>query len=291
MLKGDVFAEQLFENQIFALFINTFLNGANGVASGYQSGLPITYSGGNVTIGSGAVCIQGRFLEESTSTTLAVGETSKYHKLVIEIDLDKTNTAENFQQAYYKILTGSSAYPTLTQTDIVNNVAGVYQYELAQFRTDGSGNVTNFEDKRTFLSITSIYTAIQSATDTLLDGIESNANTLITNLQSEIAGVEDNSDFVLKQQFMTREVSVTPTQSGGNYYVNVTTTLPGGWNDDNTIVLRIEYEEYTGVGNWYQETTGTRYGYFEDLSSNTLTINNIKVVQDTEKIRLTLMRL
>ena len=141
MLKGDVFAEQLFENQIFALFINTFLNGNNGVASGYKNDMALTYSGSNITIDSGAICIQGRFLEEATSTTLAVSETNKYHKLVIELDLDKTNTAQSFEQGYYKILTASGSYPSVTQTNIVKNVSGIYQYELARFQTNGSGKI------------------------------------------------------------------------------------------------------------------------------------------------------
>lgn len=36
MLKGHVFSKQLFGNPIFALFINTFLNGINGVSNNYK---------------------------------------------------------------------------------------------------------------------------------------------------------------------------------------------------------------------------------------------------------------
>lgn len=70
MLKGHVFSKQLFENPIFALFINTFLGGRNGVSNNYKNSMQVTYSGYNVTIDSGAVCIQGRFLEEDSFTTL-----------------------------------------------------------------------------------------------------------------------------------------------------------------------------------------------------------------------------
>lgn len=198
MLKGDVFAEQLFENQIFALFIDTFLNGNCGVASNYKNSMALTYSGGNITIDSGAVCIKGRFLEESTSTTIAVGETNKFHSLVIEIDLDKTNTASNFEQGYYKILSAPYSYPTLTQTDIVKNVSGVYQYELAQFKTNASGNVTDFVDKRTFLDIESIYDAIEASTTTLLNSIDTDADALIAQLRTELQQARDNSLYVLK---------------------------------------------------------------------------------------------
>lgn len=198
MLKGDVFAEQLFENQIFALFINTFLNGNNGVASNYKNKMAITYSGGNLTIDSGAVCIQGRFLEEATTSTINVGETNKFHKLIIEVDLDKTNTAQSFQQAYYKILSSTSNYPSVTQNNIIKNVSGIYQYELARFKTDGSGNVTDFQDKREFLDIESIYDAIETSTTALLNSIEDSADDLIADLRTELQQARDNSLYVLK---------------------------------------------------------------------------------------------
>lgn len=186
MLKGQVFAKQLFENQIFALFINTFLDGRNGVSDNYKDGMEITYSGSNVTIASGAVCIQGRFLNEDTSTTLDAGTSNMYCRLVIEIDLDKTNTESDFQQGYYKILTSSTGYPALTQSDIVKNNAGVYQYELAQFRTSANG-ISDFVDKRTFLNFDTIYEAIQTEYRSILDELE-----------EELDNVLDGSAYLLK---------------------------------------------------------------------------------------------
>ena len=160
MLKGHVFAKQLFGNPIFALFINTFLNGKNGVSKDYKNGMAVTYSGNTVTVDSGAICIQGRFLEEDTSTTISAGTDTAFCKLVIEIDLDKQNTETDFLQGTYKIVKSASAYPTLTQTDIVKNNAGVYQYEIARFKTSASG-ITEFSDKRTFLDFNSIYDEIE----------------------------------------------------------------------------------------------------------------------------------
>ena len=175
MIKGQVFANQLFENQIFALFINTFTDGKDGVSDNYKNGMAITYSGSDVTIDSGAVLIQGRFLEEDTSTTISAGADNMYCKLVIEIDLDKTNTTTEFNQGYYKIVKSSTTWPTLTQTNIVKNVSGVYQYELARFRTTANG-ITDFEDKRTFIDFTSIYEEIRE----------------------HIQAIDDESIFVLK---------------------------------------------------------------------------------------------
>ena len=186
MLKGHVFSKQLFENPIFALFINTFLNGTNGVSNNYKNGMQVTYNGSTVTVSSGAVCIQGRFLEEDSSTQISAGEDNSYCKLVIEIYLDKTNTEDDFQQGYYKIVKSGSGYPNLTQTNIVKNVSGIYQYELARFRTSSSG-ITDFQDMRTFLDFKSIYNKFEEEFDIF-----------IAQLQQEIANVEDGSVFVKK---------------------------------------------------------------------------------------------
>lgn len=149
-LIGQVFSNQLFESHIFALFVNSFLSGGNGIAQGYKNSMAITHSGSDLTIDTGAIVIQGRYLEEDTGTTINAGTDSLFCKLVIEIDLDKINTQNDFRQGYYKIITDSSNYPALTQNDIVNDVSGVYQYELARFKTNSSG-ITDFVDKRTFI--------------------------------------------------------------------------------------------------------------------------------------------
>lgn len=150
MLKGHVFKEQAFGNQMFALFINTFLNGQNGISNNYKNGMEITYNGSTLTVQSGAVCIQGRLLEEDTSTNITAGTDTMYCKLVIEIDLDKLNTETEFTQASYKVIKSMSGYPELTKNNIVKNNSGIYQYELARFRTTASG-IINFQDRRTFL--------------------------------------------------------------------------------------------------------------------------------------------
>lgn len=186
MLKGHVFSKQIFGNPIFALFINTFLSGENGVSNNYKNGMKPTYSGSTVSIDSGAVCIQGRFLEEDTSTSVQAGTNSAYCKLVVEIDLDKQNTKSEFNQASYKIITSSSSYPALTQTNIVKNNSGIYQYELARFKTSENG-ITDFKDMRTYLDFDSIF-----------DEIRTNYNAVLEELQQSLADVKDGSDYLLK---------------------------------------------------------------------------------------------
>ena len=186
MLKGHVFSKQIFGNPIFALFINTFLNGKDGVSNNYKNGMQVTYSGSNVTVASGAVCIQGRFLEEDTGSTVPAGTDTAYCKLVIEVNLDLQNTESQFNQASYKVVKSASGYPNLTQTNIVKNNAGIYQYELARFRTNASG-ITEFQDKRTFLDFDSIY-----------DEMEAEYGEVLQKLKDQLESVKDQSDVLLK---------------------------------------------------------------------------------------------
>ena len=160
MLKGHVFKRQVFGNQIFALFIDTFLNGKCGISNKYGEKMQVTYNGSTLYVNSGCVCIKGRFLEEDTSTEIVAGTENAFCKLVIEIDLDKENTDENLLQATYKIVKSTNTYPSLTQTDIVANNSGVYQFELAQFKTSSNG-ITDFVDKRSYLDFESIYAEIE----------------------------------------------------------------------------------------------------------------------------------
>ena len=186
MLKGHVFSKQIFGNPIFALFINTFLNGKDGVSNNYKNGMQVTYSGSNVTVASGAVCIQGRFLEEDTGSTVPAGTDTAYCKLVIEVNLDLQNTESQFNQASYKVVKSASGYPNLTQTNIVKNNAGIYQYELARFRTNASG-ITEFQDKRTFLDFNSIY-----------DEMEAEYGAVLQQLKEELESIENQSNVLLK---------------------------------------------------------------------------------------------
>ena len=210
MLKGQVFANQLFENQIFALFINTFTNGKNGVSNNYKNSMALSYSGSNVTIGTGACLIQGRFLEEDTATTISAGTDNAYCKLIIEIDLDKSNTTDEFNQGYYKILKNSSTYPALTQTNIVKNNAGVYQYELARFRTSTSG-ISDFTDMRNFIDFDSIYDEIEE----------------------HIRDIDDGALFVLKTTYNTDQAAVQTQINAKQKSITSGTAAPsGGSNGD-----------------------------------------------------------
>lgn len=184
MLKGHVFKEQIFESQVFAYFIDTFLNKQCGIGN-YGNNMEVLYSGNNVTIQDGLVCIRGRFIEEDTQTTLNVGNDNNYCKLVIEIDLDKENTEETLMQVSYKIIKNTNTYPELIQTDIVQNNSGIYQYELARFKTSANG-ITDFKDMRTYIDLNSIFTMMKNE-----------FNIFLEELKTKIENVENGSAYIL----------------------------------------------------------------------------------------------
>lgn len=159
MLKGHVFKEQVFGNQIFALFADTFLDKKCGIFN-YKNNMKLTVTGNKIVVNSGCICIRGRLLEEDTYTEIATDTDTVFCRLVIEINLNKENTDVSFNQATYRIVKGITGYPNLTQNNIVANNSGVYQYELARFKTSNNG-IESFKDMRTFIDFDSIYAEIR----------------------------------------------------------------------------------------------------------------------------------
>lgn len=171
MLRGHVFSEQVFGVDIFALFINQFLGGNNGIIQSYKNAMEMTNTSNSITIKNGVAVVQGRYVEEHTETILNYAKTdSLYCSLVIEIDLGKTNTKTSLEQARYKILEAESDYPTLIQNDIVNQTGNIYQFELARFQNGATG-IINFTDRRNYLSFDSVYSGI------IQDNLESDSST------------------------------------------------------------------------------------------------------------------
>lgn len=119
--------------------------------TGVSKGLTMTYSGSNIYIASGRLLICGRQVAvDGTDTVPAptVSSGTLYCRLVYEVDLSKTNTAQSFQQGYWKILQSYDSYPTLTQQDLDNNPStGVYQMPMAKFTVTTSG-IGNWVDER-----------------------------------------------------------------------------------------------------------------------------------------------
>lgn len=166
MLKGHVFNLQTFTSEAFALFIDKFLNGRCGVAKGCE----LSNTNTSATIADGYFVVRGRFLQIISGVTISNITNNGFYSLVCEIDLSKTNTADQLNQAEIKTVYNASNYPALTQQDITGS-GTLYQYEFARFRVE-SGSITNFTDKRTFVDFATIYDVIQNEAQGVLDDIE-----------------------------------------------------------------------------------------------------------------------
>lgn len=192
MLRGHTYSEQVFANKVFRLFIDTFLNKNSGIIQGCS----LSNTTNSVTVGQGYLCIRGGFIEVVGDETIEVNASDAYCKLICELDLSKENTESDFEQVKFKVITGATAYPNLTQEDVFNS-GNIYQIELAQFKTSVAG-ISDFKDIRTFLEFESIY-----------NKIENDTSVLIQDLQNAITGVEDGSAFMLSSKI--KDGSEVPT--------------------------------------------------------------------------------
>jgi len=199
MLKGHVFNLQTFTSEAFALFIDKFLNGRSGVAKGCE----LSNTTNSVTIADGFFVVRGRFLEVISGVTISDISDNGYYSLVCEIDLSKTNTADELNQAEIKTIYNSSAYSTLIQQDITAD-GTIYQYEFARFRVE-NGTITNFVDKRTYVDFTSVY-----------DQIETESQAVLNEIQQALESVLDGSAYLLK----TGGKIDGDLEVGGNFVAN-----------------------------------------------------------------------
>ena len=202
MLKGHVFNLQTFKSEAFALFIDKFLNGRCGVAKGCSLSNTTT----SATIGEGYFVVRGRFLQIISGETITNITANGYYSLVCEIDLSKTNTADQLNQATIKVISSTSAYPTLTQQDITGT-GTIYQYEFARFKVE-SGSITNFTDKRTFVDFTTIYDVIQNEAQGVLDDIEQALQNVLDGSAYLLkSGGVSNGDFTFNGNIIANNIS------------------------------------------------------------------------------------
>ncbi len=184
MIKGFRFTNQLANAQVDARIHQELLNKNDGIFYGMN----LSRTNNSVTVSDGLCEIAGRPVAVMDSETVAVSSESLYCLLVLEIDLSKESTRDTFMQAYFKLVTSSNAYPSVTQQDInkLNTSDNIYQLEFARFRS-GTNGITDFEDRRKFLSYNDIYTQIKNDNEKL-----------VKQIQEEIENVKDGSIYQLK---------------------------------------------------------------------------------------------
>lgn len=184
MIKGFRFTNQLANAEVDARIHQEFLNRNDGIFYG----MDLSKTNNSITISEGLCEIAGRPVAVINNETVTVTTSSLYCLLILEIDLSKESTKDNFGQVSFKLLTSSTSYPSITQQDInkYNGSNKLYQLEFARFRTGTSG-ITEFKDTRKFLSFSGIYAQIKSDCDTIINQIK-----------QELANVKDGSSYLLK---------------------------------------------------------------------------------------------
>lgn len=197
MLRGHVFKLQTFEAQAFAHFIDTFLQGNCGITKGCE----LNYTSTSVTISEGFFCVKGRLLEIIGNETNTDITNTGYYTLVCEIDLTKENTKIALNQAKIKLIKNANSYTILQQDDLFDN-GNIYQFEFARFKVIDS-TITDFEDRRTFLNLESLYKQILDNFDKTLNDKSEEADIVLQKINEELNNIVDSSAFVLKTQIQT----------------------------------------------------------------------------------------
>lgn len=192
MLRGHVFKFQTFANEAFAHFIDTFLQGNMGITKGCE----LSKTTDSVTIGAGYFCICGRFLEIIGNETIEDITNTGYYNLVCELDLSKTNTKSELNQAIIKTIRNTSGFGNLTKENLFEG-GNIYQFEFARFKVTESG-ITDFEDRRTFLNLESLYSLINTNFNELFTQKNQEAENLLEEIRQELASVTDGSAYLLK---------------------------------------------------------------------------------------------
>jgi hypothetical protein len=118
------------------------------------SGCAVAQDGASaVSVATGVFFACGRLVYVTSPESVGIpsvpaGQT-QYMRVVFEVNLNQTNTETEFMQGSFKVLTDSSAYPTLTQDDI-NAGATLHQMPFIKLRADSTGIIAgSFSDERT----------------------------------------------------------------------------------------------------------------------------------------------
>lgn len=138
MISGITFDEQTIKSADMANFLRKFGGNQNGITRGCE----ITSDSSNMYISEGYFLLQGRQIRVTGTHTVTLNKVTtgeQFCRVVLELDMSKTNTEDACNQLSLKTLTSSSGYPTLTQQDLEENPTGTYQYMLAQYHTTASG--------------------------------------------------------------------------------------------------------------------------------------------------------
>lgn len=263
MIRGITFSDQITTSDDFAHLQNKWFNGVSGVTKGCK----ITADDNNIYITAGYFLIYGRLVRIIGTETFEseVVETTKYYKLVFEIDLSKTNTVNSFMQGYFKFVSSATGYPDLIQEDLDAD-GKVYQMEFARF-VKNTSSITNFDVRATSLKVSDIWAKIENEFDaqkadftqyydeqtqevetwfeTTKTDIDNEWNNYYTNKQQEIDNTFNSKMDILDAELekIQKETLVTLAE----FNPTVTYSVYKSNKDDNGIYTNVTYKRADGT--------------------------------------------
>lgn len=207
MISGIVFNECSMTSDDFAHFVYTMLGKTDGVTKGCE----ISTDNNSIYIQKGYFVQYGRMVrivgtEELSSPEVASGQL--YCKVVFEIDLSKSNTAESFAQGWFKTLSSANGYPDVQQEDL-DNGGTIYQMPWATYIKTVNG-VGDFKDVRSVYDQESIWKVIMDQHDEYKAEFEEYFAEQKTVVEQMITDLE-NEGFATQEEFnkLSTEVAAT----------------------------------------------------------------------------------
>lgn len=172
-IRGITFSNQTVTSNDDAHIYGVLLNGRKGKTLGCK----MTYGTDDIYISDGYFFAANRLIKitsvETVSTPVSASGTT-YCKLVFEIDLAQTNTATEFNQGSFKILSATAGYPEVKQEDLENG-GTIFQLPFAKFTKTVSGISSFVSELETIGHVpgnTTIYVS-KTGNDASGDGSES----------------------------------------------------------------------------------------------------------------------
>lgn len=267
MIRGITFADQLTTSDDFAHLQNKWFNGVSGVTKGCT----VTADADNVYVAPGYFLIGGRLVRIVGTETIVseVVERDKYCSVVFEIDLSKTNSTTVFNQGYFKVLSDTTNYPTLTQEDLDAD-GTVYQLEFARF-IKTTTSITEFESRVTPLNVDDVWSIL---------------NDTYNNYKAEFDTYFENKNIEIETWF---ETTKTELNNAWDTYFNSKTTeidnvVDAKITELNKEIAKVQDGSLVTQGEFNPTVTYSTYKTNQDINGIYTTVTYKRADGTTHKV-------